>query len=584
MNALNTKGDLRFFVPQAGKAQKPLKSLKTPCQKIFLLIQEAFIPANSTLDHALRFEREEFLKTGPRIIGAAARYFLYSKQFAAAANCLILSKALVHRLWPDTDHQCRQIPGVGHVISSRLKKGGLAKIDQLEEATIQSIETAAIQKYPFGSRIKSELKKLPPKIDLRLDFLPHQHQLEVCISLSSNDQQQQPTTPSEAWLLVGCTATDSLVYSENLKLDSMPQPYVKTICVVDAIKNQGDEKALYVAAFITSKNFGRDVNKVVTVSRRDCKIRKVSSGPKQNNQSERKVDLHQEEIKPTPPSQEIRTSKLPAEFSLKRFFAPNKFVWQREQISVAKGKDVITEGKGGKRKTAENTSVIPKEALLHPEPLPPRNNNIPAGTMNPNEDLNQSNEELLTHTDQIYDKPNAKGTTNIHHFDDFGMMPGNKFLPKGWSTDGDCRKHKNQQTAYEFPEQGALSLQNQESIHAHVGTNKLLHHGSINQNNSMGSHTAKDLGWFTPGSHPPGKRKFEQLSPCDETNKDPRGQTNPFKDYLFRTNTYAMSPTQPNQLADKADNADLINEAVPETVPFHELSSMGGGFFDIDIF
>ena len=129
LNGLNTKGELRYFVPQPSKPDKPLKSLKKSCQKVFLLMQEALsIQSNSALDHGLRMEREEFLRTGPRIAGAAAQYFLYAKKFAAAANCLILAKSFQHRLWPDSNQHCRQIPGVGPVITNRLAKANLSRL------------------------------------------------------------------------------------------------------------------------------------------------------------------------------------------------------------------------------------------------------------------------------------------------------------------------------------------------------------------------------------------------------------------------------------------------------------------------
>ena len=260
LNALNTKGSLRYFIPQPEKPEKPLKSLKTPVQKIFLLIQEAIsVQSNSTLDYALRCEREEFLRTGPRIAAAAAQYFLYSKQFAAAANCLILSKCLQHRIWPDSEQQCKQISGIGHILSDRLLKCKLSTLDQLEKATIQSIETAAVQRYPFGSRIKSELNKFPPKVNISLQS-DDGCQLELALSVAEEEGQRKNS--NQAWILVGCTSTDEILFSESIKIDDMPKPYVTRIPIK---KQESGKKADYVAAFISSKYFGRDVNKTLNV-------------------------------------------------------------------------------------------------------------------------------------------------------------------------------------------------------------------------------------------------------------------------------------------------------------------------------
>ena len=271
---------------------------------------------NSTLDHSLRAEREEFLRTGPRIVAAAARYFLYSKQFAAAANCLILSKALQHRIWPDSPHQCRQIAGVGSVISSRLEKAGLSTIDQLEDATIQKIENAALQKYPFGSRIKSELKKLPPKIAITLEHIESRSELELCLSFSNKDYQS--TADSEAWILIGSTSTDKIIYSESLKLSAMPDPYLATIPISDVRKTQTEARANYVAALITQKHFGRDVNKVVAVSKCKSNAKRLLPSLKQEKNFQKKLTSEKVENKIASPSQDTHESKHSPKRSLKQ--------------------------------------------------------------------------------------------------------------------------------------------------------------------------------------------------------------------------------------------------------------------------
>ena len=66
---------------------------------------------------------------------------------------------------PDSDQHCTQIPGVGQVIANRLVKAGLSRLDDLEGATAQVIEGAAQRPFPFGSKIKSEVKKLPPRVE-----------------------------------------------------------------------------------------------------------------------------------------------------------------------------------------------------------------------------------------------------------------------------------------------------------------------------------------------------------------------------------------------------------------------------------
>ena len=261
LNALNAKGSLKFFVPQEGKPDKPLKSLKTPRQKVFLLLQEALRTqaSGTALDYGLRCEREEFLRTGPRIAGAAAQYFLHSKQFAAAANCLLLSKSLKQRLWPDSDQHCTQIPGVGQVIANRLVKAGLSRLDDLEGATAQVIEGAAQKPFPFGSKIKSELKKLPPRVGLSLRAKAGS---ELELTISAKDEAHECTAPNHAWILIGCTATDRILLSERIRLDQLPLPYVTTVPIE---RRGGGGPSRYVAACIASDFIGRDAHETVDV-------------------------------------------------------------------------------------------------------------------------------------------------------------------------------------------------------------------------------------------------------------------------------------------------------------------------------
>ena len=51
------------------------------------------------------------------------------------------------------------------MIANRLVKAGLSRLDDLEGATAQVIEGAAQRPFPFGSKIKSEVKKLPPRVE-----------------------------------------------------------------------------------------------------------------------------------------------------------------------------------------------------------------------------------------------------------------------------------------------------------------------------------------------------------------------------------------------------------------------------------
>jgi hypothetical protein len=573
LNALNAKGYLRFFVPQPEKADKALKSLKTPCQKIFLLIQEAFVAGTSTLDHSLRSEREEFLRTGPRIVAAAARYFLYSKQFAAAANCLILSKALQHRIWPDSPHQCRQITGVGQVISSRLEKGGLSTIDQLENASVQNIETAALQKYPFGSRIKSELKKLPPKIAITLQYLEGRSELELCLSFS--DKDYQATTHGEAWILIGSTSTDKIIYSESLKFSEMPDPYLATIPISDILKSQTEPRANYVAAFITQKHFGRDVNKVVAVTKCETNAKRLKTHPTKNEGM---------------PSIKRLLPSLKQEKNLQKDLTSSDKVNIPLKDKIRESKQVLERPlkQNGKTRTPpglESKLTIPKRHDSSPSHLKQTLlKSLPTQVAIVKNDtarhVDHGNQE--SYRKDIGHQKERCSKTVLKHVLKNDISNAFKF-------DFNAVSNDKQVAPPESPKQEALRLTDKKEWE-NKPTGSRFFHGGTNEVVNLDCHYTKNLGiprnvsaQTQTQSHANTQRKRKShLYPSYETLDQPVGEIkNPFKQYLYmlQSDCYSMNALDANKSKSRP-----TNEGMPETVPLREISSMGGFFSNEDMF
>ena len=47
------------------------------------------------------------------------RYFAHVGRLAATANAMLLHKALKHRMWDDSRHVTRQLPGIGSLLAGR---------------------------------------------------------------------------------------------------------------------------------------------------------------------------------------------------------------------------------------------------------------------------------------------------------------------------------------------------------------------------------------------------------------------------------------------------------------------------------
>ena len=78
------------------------------------------------------------------------RYFAYMARLAATANSLLLHKGLRNRMWDDSCHVTRQIPGIGSLLAERLAAAGIHHLRKLQEADPRRIETVTQRHYPFG--------------------------------------------------------------------------------------------------------------------------------------------------------------------------------------------------------------------------------------------------------------------------------------------------------------------------------------------------------------------------------------------------------------------------------------------------
>ncbi len=79
------------------------------------------------------------------------RLFRHKRALAATANACLLQKCLKQRMWDNSSQQCRQLPGIGKLLSERLVAAGLGKLRDLEAADPRLIEYLTQRKYPFGA-------------------------------------------------------------------------------------------------------------------------------------------------------------------------------------------------------------------------------------------------------------------------------------------------------------------------------------------------------------------------------------------------------------------------------------------------
>jgi ATP-dependent DNA helicase HFM1/MER3 len=54
-------------------------------------------------------------------------------------------------MWDNSIMECRQLPGIGKLLSERLAAAGLGKLRELETADARKIESVTQRNYPFGA-------------------------------------------------------------------------------------------------------------------------------------------------------------------------------------------------------------------------------------------------------------------------------------------------------------------------------------------------------------------------------------------------------------------------------------------------
>lgn len=229
LNSINKNDDcMRFVVSEAARPAKAKDRIKTPAEKIFIMVRmttsilcqsflrillecmlvDVFVLSQvnealsdhptEKLDYSMKQELEQVLKVGMRIAACMAKYRAPDKHFfkailrvsylifikfnngeipiwayndrcralsrllgscrlykhkqmlAATSNALLLQKCLKERLWDNTSLQCRQLPGIGKLLSERLAAAGMGKLRQLDIADARKIESATQRNFPFG--------------------------------------------------------------------------------------------------------------------------------------------------------------------------------------------------------------------------------------------------------------------------------------------------------------------------------------------------------------------------------------------------------------------------------------------------
>ena len=272
--------------PPLGPGGKRLKATKEDWHKVQLLLNDALSDKpHDRLELSLRHEATELLAVAPRLAGAAAKFFLDRGAFAGGVNALVLAKCLRLQMWRESEQQCRQLTGVGRVISERLTTRGLGSIDDLEAADAGLIEATAQARFPFGRNLKAELKRWPPRMELRLRataFSGGSLSLELRL-IRADPVPAAPGTALErtGMLVVGLKNTDEVLLHDKVNFAALQEgPLVRTFGLRPPAGAPSVRVPLgVVGAVVCDEVVGRDVDTVLRVTVQDMAVlRRAAAG------------------------------------------------------------------------------------------------------------------------------------------------------------------------------------------------------------------------------------------------------------------------------------------------------------------
>ncbi|DBB06327.1 TPA: Sec63 [Trebouxia sp. C0004] len=259
---------VRFCVPDPHKPQKTKERISTGPEKIFIMVNEGLSDSPADLlDFSMKQELEQVLKVGERIALCMTKYFAHVGRLAATANSMLLHKALRHRMWDDSRHVARQLPGIGSLLADRLVAAGIDHLRKLQDTDPRRIETVTQRHYPFGNQVKEELRsRMPPPFSLAV--LPLRRiaggKLELEITLTRESTSSGSQSRTFAKLIAGSLHDDCLLLHESLVVEHFPSPYTVKFATRNPVP--ADVQAVrVVASVILDKLIGLDVTKVVTI-------------------------------------------------------------------------------------------------------------------------------------------------------------------------------------------------------------------------------------------------------------------------------------------------------------------------------
>lgn len=141
LNKCRNKETIRF--PLNGR-------IKTLGMKINCLIQAVF-GCLEVLEHSLQNDAQKIMRSGERISKCLLEYLespdfiqAHPKAYSALLSANILAKCFHTKLWENSKHVARQLPGIGVALSGQLVTAGKTNFDAILDANPRDLERVRV--------------------------------------------------------------------------------------------------------------------------------------------------------------------------------------------------------------------------------------------------------------------------------------------------------------------------------------------------------------------------------------------------------------------------------------------------------
>ncbi|CAM6091547.1 unnamed protein product [Calypogeia fissa] len=218
LNAINqdTSGRIKFHV--LGPNGKTKKRIQTYDEKIYLLVNDVLSDEPSSIDFTMTQDVNGIGTNGARIVRCMGDYFKFIKRYKETKNSLLLAKCLRQRLWDDTAHQLKQLPGIGAVTVKTFQTAGIDSFEKLAGADPRQIELITGRRFPYGDQVKESLTALPPKvvISIRQTGLQVGAKNEFTLELTRTSEPKTSSKWHMADLIIGDDSENLILFHERI--------------------------------------------------------------------------------------------------------------------------------------------------------------------------------------------------------------------------------------------------------------------------------------------------------------------------------------------------------------------------------